>query len=370
MLQVRKSLIFNLLILSVSAASFMACGRKHTETSAQEAPPRFTLSDTMLAGSTMAQVKMMPVTGELNFFGKIQADANTVVKVFPLVGGTIRSVHAELGDFVTKGQVLATIRSGEVADLQRQLADAKSDLALAQKNLKIAEELFSSKLNADRDVVAAKKEVEKADAELRRINEVHQIYGLGNSENYEIRAPISGFIVAKNINADMPLRSDRSEEVFSIAQIDEVWAVASVNESDISKISVGMPVDIKVVSYPGRIFQGKVDKVFNFLDPETKTMKVKAQINNPGYLLKPEMNATLSIKVDENTQALAIPSSAIIYENGHRYVMVYKDKTNVMAKEVTVRSTSGNIAFIDAGLHEGEKVFTSNQLLIYAALNN
>ncbi len=315
-------------------------------------------------------VKLEDVKSELKLFGKVTADNNKMAHVYPITGGIVASINVELGDYVTQGQLLAVVKSSEVADFQRQLLDAKSDVALAEKNVQVSKDLFNGKLNSEKDVIAAQKELEKANAELNRINEVYSIYHLKPGSEYRITAPMSGFVVNKDITQNEELRTDRTEEVFSIAQIDEVWVLANVNESNISKVALGYEADVQTISYNEKIFKGKVDKIFNVIDPTTKAMKILVKINNPDLLLKPEMNATVNLKFTENRKLIAVPSNAIIFDKNKNWVMVYKDRKNIETRLIEVYSTIGSTTYIKSGMDEGEKVISKNGLLIYDALND
>jgi membrane fusion protein, heavy metal efflux system len=218
--------------------------------------------------------------------------------------------------------------------------------------------------------VLAEKELQKARAAQQRIDEVFRIYSIGKGAVYNVVAPISGFIIDKNITQNMQLRSDKGESMFSIAQIDEVWVIANVNESDISKISQGVEAEVLTISYPDKVFKGKVDRIFNVLDDNTKSMKVRITIPNADLLLKPEMSATVSLKLKENREMLAIPSSAVIFDKSKNWVMVYKDRNNIETRQVTVYSQQGDTSYVQHGLEAGETVVSQNQLLIYDALND
>lgn len=340
------------------------------EQAAVEEVKAFMLSDTMMKRIELASVGTEPIRSELTLVGKIMADENRVIKVYPLVGGNVEQVNVELGDYVRKGQILATIRSGEVADFERQMIQAQSELLVAEKNLKTAEDLFESKLNSQREVTVAKKEVENAQAELNRIKEVFRIYGLGKTTNYLVRAPIDGFVISKNVNPGMQLRSDNSEQIFTVGQISEVWVMANVNESDIPKVKTGMVANIQTISYGDELFRGVVDKIYNVLDLETKTMRVRIRLNNAGYKLKPEMHATVSLKFDEGGSMTAIPASAVIFDRSKNWVMVFKNRSDIETREVTVYKMLNDIAYIQTGLKNNEQVITKNQLLVYDALND
>ena len=187
------------LILLFGAFSWIlvSCNSKAPTESTNET---FVLSDTMQKRIEISNAEMQPVKAQLRLVGKIIADENKLVEVFPLVGGNVTDVFVELGDYVKQGQVLAIIKSGEIADFERQLIDAQSDLGLAQKNLKVAQDLFESKLASEKDVIAAKNEVSKASAELSRVKEVFIIYGIDKKSAYQVKAPISGFVIEKKIN--------------------------------------------------------------------------------------------------------------------------------------------------------------------------
>lgn len=336
----------------------------------EELKQTFVLSDKMLQTTTTAAVEVKTLQNKLSFYGKITADGNKLIEVYPVVGGNVSRVFVELGDYVKKGDILATIRSTEVASFEKELEDAKNDILLAKKNLQVATELYEGKLNSERDVIQAKSELEKAQTQLHRMQETYSIYNLRKGAIYEVRSPINGFVIEKKINQDMLLRSDKSDNIFDIAEIDDVWVIANVNESDIGQIKLGVDAEVTTLSYPDKKFYGKVDKIFNIIDAETKAMKVRIKLDNKDYLLKPEMRATIKLSYNEEKVMLAIPSSAIIFDNSRNFVMIYKDRNNIETRPVEVFRTISDTTFLSSGLEIGEKVITKNQLLIYDALND
>lgn len=330
----------------------------------------FVLSDTMLSSISLDTVKTKTVYGALTLNGKITADENRLVEIFPIVGGNVLEVDVELGDYVHKNQTLAVIKSGEVAEYDRQLIDAQSDVLVAQKNLSVKQDLYDSKLSSERELIAAQKDLEKAEAALKRISETFSIYNFNKQSEYRLKSPINGFVIYKNITRDMTLPADRNDNVFTVAELDEVWAVANVYESDISRISEGMGVDVATISYPGLPLHGKIDKIFSVLDPDTKTMKVRIRIPNLDFKLKPEMLATVKAKYFESKSFTAIPSSSLIFDNSRQFVMIFHDRNNIETREVEVYKTTDDVAWIMSGLKDGEIVISRNQLFIYDALND
>jgi membrane fusion protein, heavy metal efflux system len=360
----KHKLIIGIAIVSLSVSS---C-KKEVET--PDTNTSFVLSDAMEKTTTTVAATTQPVKNELSFYGKITADNNKMIDVYPLVGGNVMKVNVELGDYVKKGQVLATIKSTDVADFEKQSIDAKNDLLVAKNNLKVAQELFDGKLNSESDVLQAKSEVNKAQSQLSKVQETYKIYNIKAGSIYEVTAPISGFIIQKSINQDMLLRNDRSENIFDIAEISEVWAMANINEIDINKVKLGTSAAVTTLSYPDKVFNGKVDKIYNVIDPETKAMQARIKLSNPGYMLKPDMNANIKLSFNENQSMIAVPSKAIVFDKSKNFVVVYKDRNNIETRQVEVYRVVGDTTYISGGLKENEKVITNNQLFIYGALNN
>jgi cobalt-zinc-cadmium efflux system membrane fusion protein len=346
--------------------SLYSCRQKDQEV----AEGRFRLTDTMLTRISIDTISDRAVLSELKLSAKITPQDKKMTSVFAVVGGLVTQVHASLGDHVEKGAVLASIRSTEIAEFERQLRDAQSDLMLAEKNLKVADDLFSSKLNSEKDVASAQKAVENARAELARIQEVMRIYRVNKSSVYNVVAPISGYVIEKKINENMQLPSGYDESIFTIAQLDEVFVTANVYENDIQKVKIGMPVEVEMLSYPGKRLKGNVDKILSILDPESKTLKVNIRMLNPGLLLKPDMIATVYLAYDEGGHMAAVPDEAVVFDNSRNYLMMYVARDSILTREVIPFKTAGGYTFFQNGIAPGEKVISRNALMIYDAIND
>lgn len=355
-----------ILILSV-AACISGC---KNNLPAEEIKETFVLSDKMYASTKTESVQELPLQMEMSFYGKITADNNKMIEIFPVVGGNVTKVHVELGDYVKKGQLLASIRSTEVAEFERELEDAKNDVVVAKNNVKVAQELYEGKLSTEREILEAKSQLDKAQSQLHRIQETYNIYNIKDGATFDVRSPLNGFIIQKKINQDMLLRNDRSDNIFDIAEIDNVWAIANINESDINLVRLGIDAAVSTLSYPDKKFYGKVDKIFNIIDPETKAMKVRIKLDNHDYLLKPEMRATIKLSYSEPDTMIAVPSKAVIFDKSKTYVLIFKDRNNIETRQIDFFRQVGDITYISSGIQIGEKVITENQLLIYDALND
>ncbi len=330
---------------------------------------KFRMSDVMMKKCKIDTVESQSVESEMRLFGKIEPDNNKMAQVYSILGGNVIRIEVELGDYVKKGQVMAVIRSTEVAEFQKELLNAKSELTIAQKKLGVARELNASKLNSDMDVKVAERELKSAELELERMNEIYGIYQLSSGSTFQIVAPISGFIVQKDINQNELLRPDNSNVLFSIAEINEMWVMAYVNESDISKVKLGYDAEVSTLSFPDETYHGKIDKIFNTIDPETKSLKVRIRIPNPDFNLKPDMNATIVVRNTEAEKMIAIPSSALVFDKSKNWVVVFRNRGDVESRRVEVAKTIQNKTYIKHGLKEGEKIISKNGILVYNAIN-
>jgi cobalt-zinc-cadmium efflux system membrane fusion protein len=257
-----------------------------------------------------------------------------------------------------------------MAQYSSDLLNAETNLTIAQKNLEKTVDLFHGGLASVPDTLAARVGLQQAQAELSRVNRVLKING-GNSEgDFVVRAPIGGFIVQKGATNNMLIRGDNSTSLFTISDLKNVWIQANVYESNISLIHQGESVDVTTLAYPGRTFKGKIDKVMNVLDPTSKVMKVRVVLPNTDYALKPEMYASITVSDQENKQCLSVPSSAVIFDHSQNYVLVFHSKSDVVITPVTVLSAVGDKTFIATGVNEGDKIVSSQAILIYNALNS
>ena len=230
--------------------------------------------------------------------------------------------------------------------------------------------MLKSGLASLTDSLSAEATYLQAKSELNRINRVLKINGGSTAGEFQVKSPISGFIVEKNVNNNTTIRADNSNSMFTISDLKSVWVWANVYESNITAIKLGDMVSVSTLSYPGKIFKGRVDKIMNVLDPTNKVMKVRVALDNNDYLLKPQMFANVTVTNPENRQSICISSKALIFDHSQYYVLVFNSSKDVRIAPVQIISTNGDKTYIAAGLQEGEKIIASQTILIYDALNS
>ena len=358
-----------LIIISASFLGLMSCANK--EEAAKEESKNLELSSHTQSELSLASATSETVQNVLTLTGKVMPFEERQVKVSPLVDGIIEKLSANLGDYVQKGQTLAKVNSTDVADIENQEVSSKTDLLSAQKSLQVQQDLFKAGLATEKDVTLAQNEVIKAKSSVNRATNVEGIYGVKNS-SYTLKSPISGYVVEKNnaISDKMAYHEGETGPFFTIADLSDVQIIANVYESDIAKVKLGFPVKVTLIAYPDKVFTGKIDKVSNVLDPQTRTMGVRINLKNPNNLLKPEMFAQVTIDFNQNKKMVSIPSEAVIFDKNKNFVVVYKNAKDVQTREIQIAQTTNDKSFVFSGLQNGEKVMLKNQLMIYNALNN
>ena len=332
--------------------------------------PKYVISDSLLKTLQFDSVMKCQIVNSLILTGKVGFNENNVARLFPMVSGIITGVNVQIGDYVKKGQSLGVIKSMEMAGYSSDLITSKTNLLIAKKNLDASEDMYKSGMLSQKDLVIAEEIYKQAQAQLIRSTQVLQINGGNTTGEYTVRAPISGFIVEKMINNNMAIRADNTNSLYTISDLKNVWVEANVYESNITKVHKGDAAEVTTLSYPGRIFKGKVDQVLNVLDPTNKVMKIKVVLPNPEYTLKPEMFASVTVENQRNSDALCISSSALIFDQSQYFVLVYHSPSDVRITPVKIIDKHEDKSYISGDIKEGEKVIASNAILIYQAMND
>lgn len=357
-----------IMIIGLIAMIFFACQTKKEK---KEVVQKFCLTDTLKKNITLATAENRTVENEIVLSGKVTFDEDKIAKVYPLAGGFVQELKANLGDYVQKGQVLAVIRSPEIAGFASQASISQSALRVAEKNFKINQDLYKTGTISEVELTNSKKELETAQSEVNRMQEMLSMYNVGKASFYQIKAPASGFVVSKDVSLNMELRTEDIKPIFTISNMENVWVLANIYESDIEDVKEGFEANITTIAYKDENLQGKVDKIFQLLDPESKVLKAKITLNNVGYKLKPDMYAKVIVRNPNSSEKkIAIPAKALIFEQNRYFVVVYKNDCSLELREVFLHKETQMYAYLESGINEGEKVLTKYQLLVFKALSN
>lgn len=346
----------------------MFCFSCSEKKAADPVKKQFCLSDTFKRMITIDTARSSNVDDELQLTGEVSFNENEVVKVFPNSSGQVLEVKVSAGDKVRKGEVLAIIKSADVAGNYSDLSNADADLAIAKSQLENAESLYKNGINSQREYEEAKQNYQKAVAAKEKINAAIAINGGGQTRAgglYNIVAPADGYIVEKKISAGSFIRQDMNDNLFTISGLKDVWVYANVFEADIPKVKEGYHVVVTTLAYPDKKFTGVIDKISEVLDPANKTLKIRIRLPNDDMLLKPEMFTNVNIDNTEGISAVYIPASARVEAYGKTYVIVYNSDCDLKVVPVEILKIVGDKMYIKSGLDLGQKVITQQALQLF-----
>lgn len=352
------------------AGSFLMQSCNNSAEKKIEEKQHYVIPDSLSKTIDIDTVTKCQLVNSITLTGQVDFNQDNVRKIYPMISGNIQDIKVVLGDYVKQGQLLGVIKSSEMAGYSNDLVNAETNLQVAKKNLDKTKDMLKSGLASSTDSLSAEATYRQAESELGRINRVLKINGGSTQGDFEVRAPISGFVVEKLVNNNTTIRADNSNNLFTISDLKTVWVWANVYESNITAIKMGDNVNVTTLSYPGKFFKGKVDKVMNVLDPTNKVMKVRVALDNSDYLLKPQMFASVTVTNPENKQSLCISSHALIFDHSQYYVLLYNSKEDVRITPVQIINSNGDKTYIATGLKEGDKIIASQAILIYDALNS
>ena len=332
-----------------------------------EQDTRFHISQAFLDSLVIDTVQEASARSQITLTGSIAPDETKMVKIFPLVSGVAEDIRVQLGDLVRKGQTLAILKSAEMAGYTKDYVSASADLRNTKRVFESTQDMYKSGLASQKDLEQAQSEYQKAQAEARRAGAVISI-NKSNDNGYEVKSPLSGYVVEKNLTNNTQVRADNSQNLFTVADLSTVYVLANVYESDIAKIQTGDPVKITTLAYPNKAFDGKIDKIDNMLDPDNRAMHARIKITNPGNLLKPGMFANILIKAKSGEDLPFINSNTIVFNNDKNYVIVVDGKAKAHIQPIVVEKTVEDRAYISEGLKPGDRIVASRQVYLFESL--
>ena len=366
----------NYTILGTLAILFVAFGcskdNKPQQADGKISKRQLILSKEQLRHVTIDTVKRISEQERLTAVGEISFAEDNVVRIFPIVSGTVEKIRVSLGDYVTKGQILAILLSMDMSQIQRDFNIAKSNFSVEEKNLSRAQELFGSGMMSEKEFANAKKDYSNSLSELNERTQILKLYG-GSSNDldaiYNVIAPRAGYIVERNVNEGTQIRSDNTTNIFTISDLKTVWVWANVHERDIANVKVGDDVTVKTIAYPDREFKGTLKNIGTMLDPASRVIRVRTELTNHEGLLKPEMFASIVITSQKRKIIVAVSQAAIVLENSRYYVMRELEPGKFEKVQVQLGETFGRYYELLDGLNVGDHVVAEGSLFIVTAYN-
>jgi cobalt-zinc-cadmium efflux system membrane fusion protein len=277
-------------------------------------PDVFEADHPELFKTAKAETRSLPTVITAN--GTISPDVNRTIHVTSLGGGRVVELRAKLGDNVEKGQSLLVISSPDLGGAFADYEKAKADEVLSHKALDRAQMLYERGAIAAKDQEVAQDAEDKAKVDLETA--AHRVKLMGGDPAHptpliELKAPVSGTIVEQNVAGSEGIKSlDNTPNLFTIANLAEVWAVCDVFENDLGEVHVDDAAEIRLNAFSDRVFHGKVSDISRILDPNTRSAKVRIVLGNTDGSLRPGMFAVATFRSRKLTPRVVVPSTAIM----------------------------------------------------------
>jgi cobalt-zinc-cadmium efflux system membrane fusion protein len=335
------------------------------------------LSATQLRSVSVQTVSEHTFTPEQETVGNIDFDQDMTVQVSPPYPGRIVRLLAKAGDRVRKGQLLFTIDSPDLVQAESTLIATAGTLKLTTSVLERAKGLYAIQGIAQKDYEQAATDQQAAEAAYRAARNTVRIFGKSDQEmdrivadrrvdaQMPVSSPIAGVVTARDAAPGTLVQPGGTPAPYSVADVSSKWLLADVPEANIPALQLGQTVDVKVLAYPGRVFQGNISNIAEAVDPNTHRVIVRSVVKDPKNELRAQMFATFTVHVGNPTRALGVPEDAVVREgDGTMSVWVTADEHLFTRHTVRVGVNQGGYDEIVDGLKGGERIAATGALFI------
>jgi multidrug efflux pump subunit AcrA (membrane-fusion protein) len=308
-------------------------------------------------GVLTAKAMREPLARELRTVGYVALDEARVARVHSRFSGWIEQLSvATTGEQVKQGQVLAGIYNLELVPAQQEFLIARSWSEKHPSVPATGNTVGPVDSTLEQDARGRLKLLGMSNAEIDRIAASGQ-----PARTVAITAPISGYVLGKGAVKGLFIQPDT--ELFEIADLSRVWVLVDVYEYELGRVSVGQKAHVALSAYPGKNFEGTVSFLYPAVDPSTRTLRVRVELENPDLKLRPGMYGDVVLEAAA-VEALIVPSEAVADTGEYQYAFVAREGGRFEPRRVTVGARADGKTEILAGLSEGDSVVTTASFLI------
>lgn len=377
----RRIKVFMVLALAM-AFIFAGCSKNESEKK-DEQKEITNLQIVKLSQSSIKEIglqtevtSLKPFTGVITVPAKVIANQDNEAQVGSLVQGRVYKVFVKVGDYVKAGQELMHVEGLEIGEIKAGFVKAKANLEFQKANYERQKKLIEQKVGSQKSFLETQAEYEKAVAEFNAEDKRIHSVGLtdddvidGKSDHSQehtsgtlpVKSPINGIVVERNVVIGQLV--DGTTNAFKIINTSSVWVDGQIYEKDINKITEKNNVVFTSSSYQNEKFSGKVSYIGQVIDDKSRTITIRAELNNPSGKLKPQMFGEMQIPAGKNTMAILIPAESVIKIDNADFVFVQKDDPTLPSgwkafekRSVLVGPEQGTMIEIKQGLKANETV--------------
>lgn len=370
-------------VLFIMILSGIACSQESPPQTSATTAPGFSKTDKAIHAPSIPETQIVtalvtvgashPV---LSLAGKVSYGEDRYSKVSSALVGRVQKIHGQLGDFVKAGALLVAIESPEIASAYSEFIKEHSELSYAQRSYGLAKDLYEIKALSQKDLKQAENDYVKAKAEFRRAREKLLALQVSKEEldkpiadqtitsTYQIRSPLSGTIVDRAVTPGQSVSGDPNQVLFTVADLNTLQVIADVYERDLGLVKIKQQATVTVEAYPETAFPATISSIGDVVDQTTRTIKLRAVVNNSDRKLKPGMFARLNVKLSESLPYPLIPQEAVLEIDGNMYVYVADSANHYMKRPITTGFPSSGHMSVLHGLEAGETIVVKGAVLL------
>ncbi len=306
-------------------------------------------------GVKTGRVESKVVEDEIRTTGSVAVDERRLAYVQVRFSGYIQKVFADATyQYVRKGQPLFTVYSPDLVATEREYIVAKQNRQVAAQST--VPDVASSAASLLDAAAERLKQWGVPQKEIARLESTGQV-----QQELEVDSPVSGYITERNALPNLTVQPET--RLYSVADLSSVWVLAEVFQIDLGRMKVGDRATLTVNSYPGRIFEGRVNFIYPQVDTMTRTAHARLVFSNPGLKLTPGMFVNVVLKVPMGKQ-LVIPASGVLQSGTRQIIFVSRVDGYIEPREVQLGARAGDGFIVLKGVKEGEEIVTSANFLI------
>jgi len=361
-----NTLLKQLFLIFLSVSLLIACSKSEDTSQKKKLDPL----EVVITPEIQKQIKTdmvnyQDISDTLLIPGRLETQNRRLAKIGSPIIGRVSDLYVSLGDVVKKGQVLARVNSIELTQTQLTLIKSSQLIGLKTKAVERAKLLFEADVISKAEMLRVENELDAVKADYRASRD--QLIVLGMSEKAvekietsgqinsfgDVISRFDGIIISRSINVGQIVNPQ--DTLFQVADLSKLWAVALIPEQQSSFIQKDEVVTIEIPALDNKKIETKIIFEDSIVDPQTRTVMVRAELDNPNLLLKPDMLTSMHIR-SKKISRIAIPISSLVRENDRTHVFVQNTPQTFRLREVELGTKDGNLITVLGGIAQGETI--------------
>ena len=361
-----NTLLKQLFLIFLSVSLLIACSKSEDTSQKKKLDPL----EVVITPEIQKQIKTdmvnyQDISDTLLIPGRLETQNRRLAKIGSPIIGRVSDLYVSLGDVVKKGQVLARVNSIELTQTQLTLIKSSQLIGLKTKAVERAKLLFEADVISKAEMLRVENELDAVKADYRASRD--QLIVLGMSEKAvekietsgqinsfgDVISRFDGIIISRSINVGQIVNPQ--DTLFQVADLSKLWAVALIPEQQSSFIQKDEVVTIEIPALDNKKIETKIIFEDSIVDPQTRTVLVRAELDNPNLFLKPDMLTSMHIR-SKKISRIAIPISSLVRENDRTHVFVQNTPQTFRLREVELGTKDGNLITVLGGIAQGETI--------------